>query len=89
MSVAHKSYDIPTLAGLADHPRQIEERERLAELKRQNPELSAAQKAATDGKLISSATRKVLEKLITYLDKTDDLPNIAESNDAFVPIRAR
>lgn len=89
MSVAHKSFDIATLAGLDDHPRQIEERERLAELKRQNPELSAAQKSAKDGKLISASTRKVLEKLITYLDKTDDLPNIAESNDAFVPIRAR
>jgi penicillin-binding protein 1A len=89
MSVAHNSYDIPTLAGLDDHPRQIEERERLAELRRQNPELSAAQKAAEEGKLISSATRKVLEKLIAELDKTTNLPNIAESNDAFVPIRAR
>jgi penicillin-binding protein 1A len=89
MSVAHKTYDIPTLPGLPDHPRQIEERARLAELRRQNPDFDAAQKAVEDGKLISSATRKVLEKLLAQLDKTTDLPNVAESNDAFVPIRPR
>lgn len=89
MSVAHKSYDIPTLPGLPDHPRQIEERQRLAELRRQNPELDAAQKAAEDGKLISPATRKVLEKLLVKLDNTRNLPSVAETNDAFVPTRAR
>ena len=89
MSVAHKSYDIPTLPGLDDHPRQIEERQRLAELRRQNPDLDAAQKAAEEGALISSATHKVLEKLLVQLDKTNNLPSLAEGNDAFVPIRPR
>jgi len=89
MSVAHKSYDIPTLPGLDDHPRQIEERLRLAELRRQNPDLDVAQKAAAEGRLISSATLKVLEKLLAQLDKTNNLPSLAEGNDAFVPIRPR
>jgi len=89
MSVAHKSYDIPTLPGLPDHPRQIEERERLAELRRQNPQLSEAEKAEQNGKLVSPATRRVLQKLLKTLDETADLANLAEGDDAFAQFRPR
>ncbi len=67
MSVAHKSYDIPTLAGLPDHPRQIEERHRLAELRRQNPTYGLQENNSTATKLISPPTLRVLEKLATSL----------------------
>ncbi len=74
MTAAHKSHDIPTLIGLEDHPRQIEERERLAELRRLNPALG---QVGDDGKgpLISSATKRVLDRLASTLREAAGLPS--------------
>lgn len=77
MSVAHKSYDIPTLPGLDDHPRQIEERARLAELRRQNPALAASSEDQRTGALISPATKSALEKLLPLLREAAGIPKQA------------
>ncbi len=77
MSVAHKSYDIPTLAGMPDHPRQIEERQRLAELRRQNPAFGQ-ESDEENTKLISPATLRVLEGLSTALREAS---GITEESD--------
>ena len=68
MSVAHKSFEMPTLLGLRDHPRQVEERQRLAELRRRNPAL--AQQTGAEGvtaPLIGAQTKKALLKLVEEL----------------------
>jgi penicillin-binding protein 1A len=67
MAVAHKSYDIPTLPGLSDHPAQIAERQRLAALRRENPSLNQENGEDQSTKLISTATLRVLEGLASSL----------------------
>jgi penicillin-binding protein 1A len=64
---AHKSYDIPTLAGLPDHPALIEERLRLAELRRQDPAFYQTDGDRKSTALISPSTKLVLEKLAASL----------------------
>ncbi|MBU2531763.1 MAG: penicillin-binding protein, partial [Alphaproteobacteria bacterium] len=75
MSVAHKSYDIPTLLGLDDHPRQIEERQRIAELRRANPDIGQAGNGDVSTKLISPATKRVLESLAVSLRTAAGIAN--------------
>jgi penicillin-binding protein 1A len=70
MSVAHSSMDIPQLPGLALHPRQVEERQKLEELKRQQPQVVREQPlAATAGQqrrvsLMPDQTRTALRKVV-------------------------
>ncbi len=58
MSVAHASMDIPQIPGLALHPTQVAERQRLEELKRQQPPLAQqpAQTAAGQVRRVSQMT---------------------------------
>jgi len=64
MSVAHKSVDIPTIPGLEIHPTQRAERQRLAALRAQNPNLALAQEnAANANKLMSDRTLRILRRL--------------------------
>ena len=72
MSVAHTDMNIPTIPGLKPHPRQIEERERLAELKRTNPELAeanAARNSKNRTSIMPQKTREALKRLIAALRK--------------------
>lgn len=68
MSVAHTNMDIPTIPGLSPHPRQVEERARLAELKRIDPGLSGPTKTDTEKKM-SAATREVLKRIAAAFRK--------------------
>ncbi len=72
MAVAHTDMNIPTIPGLRPHPVQIEERQRLAELKRTDPALAAANAARNSGNRVSilpPQTRKALKRLTAALRK--------------------
>lgn len=89
MAVAHKSYDIPTLAGLPDHPRQIEERQRLAELRRQNPDYGLEGDSEQTAKLISPPTLRVLENLASALRTASGLTDAAAEHNPLKTIGRR
>lgn len=83
MASAHKSHDIPTLAGLPDHPAFIQEQQRLAALRRQNPLLS--EEASSDSgsaQLLPPATIRVLENLASTLRSS---PEIAQETTSSLP----
>ncbi len=85
MSVAHKDLDFPTLIGLPDHPRQLEERERLAALRRENPaRADGAADAST--RLISDETRKVLQNLANSLRLAADMPKDRDTDNPLTQI---
>ena len=69
MSVAHTDMNIPTIPGLAPHPRQIEEQQRIAELKRTDPGLTSAPAGGGRDKRMSATTRDALKRLATALRK--------------------
>ena len=90
MSVAHKSYDFPTLAGVQDHPRQLEERARLAELRRQNPALAAQSEAQErNAPLIGPATKRALEKLLGALRRASGPPEKQAARSGNLDVRQR
>lgn len=72
MSVAHASMNIPTIVGLTPHPRQVQEADRLAQLRRTDPALAAAQTLAgqRSNKIMPDKTRDVLKRLSETLRKT-------------------
>jgi penicillin-binding protein 1A len=67
MQVAHTSKNIPTIPGLAPHPVQIAEQQRLAELKRTDPGMAQAQIVQAAAQKTSSVmpeqTRETLRRL--------------------------
>ena len=73
MTVAHTDMNIPTIPGLAPHPRQIEEQQRLAELKAAQVaagvDTSATEAAAKSEKLMPDKTRETLKTLVAALRK--------------------
>ena len=75
MTVVHPNANIPTIPGLSPHPRQIEEAQRLAELKRIDPAQAAAQsQSVRKGSIMPDATRDQLRKLADTLRKVGNLP---------------
>jgi penicillin-binding protein 1A len=73
MAVAHTNMNIPTIAGLTPHPRQLQEQERLAQLKRTDPALAAAQLQAgqRSNKIMPDKTRDVLKRLAETLRRSN------------------
>ena len=65
MAAAHTSMDIPQIPGLPLHPRQIEERQRLAEIRRDDPTLGSG--TADLAKRMPARTRKMLTTLSKLL----------------------
>ncbi len=67
MSVAHQSMNIATIPGLTPHPRQVQETQRLADLRRSDPAQAAAQVQAQAGnrqnKVMPDQTRDLLRRL--------------------------
>ena len=74
MTVAHPSAGIPTIPGLSPHPRQVQELQRLAELKRTEPALAAAQAQGARRSIMPDATRDSLRKLADTLRRIAGLP---------------
>jgi penicillin-binding protein 1A len=76
MSVAHPNKDIPTIVGLPQHPAQIAEKQRLAEQRRLEPAIAAAQ---SDGQprrtsIMPDPTREALKKVGVALRRAGGNP---------------
>ena len=74
MTVAHPSANIATIPGLSPHPKQIQEIQRLAELKRTEPAMAAAQSQTSRRSIMPEATRDMLRKLADMLRRVAGLP---------------
>jgi penicillin-binding protein 1A len=75
MAIAHTDMNIAQIPGLPVHPAQVAEQERLAELKRSDPNLAAS--TESDGKPAGSMpepTRESLKKIAAALRKAGGLP---------------
>ena len=76
MTVAHTDMNIPTIPGLAPHPRQVMEQQRLAEIRAQQvaagiePAQSATDSAKTPA-IMPSKTRDALKVLVAALRKAN------------------
>ena len=92
MEIAHRSMDIPTIPGLDPHPRQIEERQRLAELRKSDPTLAAARSGQTS-ETMSPQARDALILLLKNLERAREgqapVPPSAQSSAATPDKRAR
>jgi penicillin-binding protein 1A len=83
MTVAHTSANVPTLPGLSPHPKLIQEQQRLAELKRTEPAMAAAQAQGTrKGSIMPDATRESLKRLADTLRKVAGLAPPATTSPA-------
>jgi penicillin-binding protein 1A len=70
MSVVHTNRNIPTIPGLAPHPAQVAEQQRLAELKRTDPSQAQARIAHATQKrssIMADQTREALRRLAESL----------------------
>ncbi len=65
MAAAHTSMDIPQIPGLPLHPRQVEERRRLAEMQKEDPAL--ASNGGASSQRMPVRTRKALASLSKLL----------------------
>jgi penicillin-binding protein 1A len=73
MQAAHTSMDIPQIPGLPLHPRQVEERQRLAEIRRDDP--NATSGSTDPAKRLAGRTRKMLTSLSKLLKEAPKLQN--------------
>ena len=93
MAVAHSSMNIPTIFGLTPHPRQVQEADRLAQLRRTDPALAAAQAQVGQrtNKIMPDKTREVLKRLSETLRKTAGIetptPPVPARQGALTPER--
>ena len=78
MTVAHTDMNIPTIPGLAPHPRQVEEQQRLAALKAAQIaaglEPAASKSADSKGGIMPDKTRAALKTLVSALRKAEGAP---------------
>jgi penicillin-binding protein 1A len=63
MMAAHASMDIPQIPGLPLHPVQVAEQQRLAEIRRRNPTVAAAQPTRS-ASIMPDATRAALKRVV-------------------------
>jgi len=75
MAAAHTNMDIAQIPGLPLHPRQIEERQRLAEIRRDDP--SAGAGSTEPSKRMPARTRKMLTSLSKLLKEAPKLKGAA------------
>jgi penicillin-binding protein 1A len=69
--------NIPTIPGLAPHPRQVEEQQRLATLKAAQVAAGLDTPKASDsksGSIMPEKTRAVLKSLVAALRKAEGVP---------------
>jgi len=82
MSVAHTNMNIPTIPGLPPHPTQVDEQERIAQLRVNDPNY-AAQEAAGDTKatsLMPDTARETLKKIAASLRKAGGIADPAPAD---------
>lgn len=63
MTIAHRSYDIPTIPGLSPHPTQVDERSRLARLRESDPTFGTTTADGDTSERLPAATRQAVEGL--------------------------
>ena len=78
---AHTSMDIPQIPGLPLHPRQVEERQRLAEIRRDDPALAGGAAGSDPAKRIPPRTRKMLTSLSKLLKDAPKLQGPGAGTD--------
>ncbi len=89
MQSAHTSMDIPQIPGLPLHPRQVEERQRLAEIRRDDPTAGSSQDPA---KRLQARTRKMLTSLSKILKEAPKLQAAGQEKGAVLdklPVRTQ
>ncbi|MBS0237292.1 MAG: PBP1A family penicillin-binding protein [Proteobacteria bacterium] len=90
MTVAHTDMNIPTIPGLAPHPRQVMEQQRLAEIRAQQvaagiePAQSATDSAKTPA-IMPAKTRDALKVLVAALRKANGQAEPAPSPSSASP----
>jgi hypothetical protein len=83
MTVAHTDMNIPTIPGLAPHPRQIEEQQRVAELKAaqvasgEAPATAASTSDAKPESVMPDKTRDALKTLVAALRKASGFGDVS------------
>ena len=77
MSVAHTTMNIPTIPGLAPHPKQVEEQSRVAESRRNDPAGPGQTGPRKSSSLMPDQTREALKKLAQSLRKAGGIPETA------------
>ncbi len=84
MTVAHTTPNIPTIAGLTPHPRLVQEQQRLAELKRLDPQ-SASSNSPT---LTRRNPNGISDQTMSALRRVTDTLRRAGGNDVPTPAQA-
>ncbi|ADP71574.1 penicillin-binding protein, 1A family [Rhodomicrobium vannielii ATCC 17100] len=79
MAAAHTNMDIPQIPGLPLHPRQVEERQRLSEIRRDEPGFGGGQDAA---RRMPIKTQKMLTSLSKLLKEARKLQAADTQKDA-------
>ena len=85
MNFAHASPNIPQIPGLELHPKQIEELNRIAALKKTDPSLGTVTHA---GRAMPAQTRKVLTDIARFLKNADEIGQ-QSSTDPSAPPRSK
>jgi penicillin-binding protein 1A len=74
MSVAHTNMNIPTILGLSQHPRQAQETQRMAELRKTEPaSVTQTPNPTRKNGIMPDQTRDILKKLADTLRKVGGL----------------
>jgi penicillin-binding protein 1A len=94
MAVAHTDMNIPTIPGLAPHPVQIAEQQRIAELRRTDPQLAAALEGAQEtgpksSSLMPEATKGALTRIAASMRQASGLAAPPSSTPADQGSRAK
>ncbi len=91
MSVAHQNMNIPQIPGLPVHPTQVAERGRQEELKRQQPQVTQQEQAASSRRassLMPVQSREALKKLARSLRAAAGIPEEVAPAPAAAPVLA-
>ena len=91
MSVAHQSMNIPQIPGLPVHPTQVAERQRLDEIKRQQPQVSQQDPGANarrPGSLMPAKSREALKLVAKSLRSAAGIPEEVPPAPALAPAAA-
>jgi penicillin-binding protein 1A len=73
MTVAHPDKNIAPIPGLPPHPVQVAEQQRLAEARRADPSLAAAQAAQKRNTILNDQTRDTLKKLAEAMRRANGI----------------
>jgi penicillin-binding protein 1A len=89
MTIAHTDMNIRTIPGLAPHPRQVEEQQRLAALKAERKAAGLDQpESAKSEKIMPDKTRAALNTLLTALHKASSGDEVVPATPASIKIPA-